>query len=149
MEICDKKKQGEYNMLHCVLMENHSGRCCFVIDKDSDKKITKPKRLKITNMQKLCLQCTYVPCSCRVCRSKLELHDCATEACTFKESNKFCKYFTIMKPALILSPNPCVKETIEDKMYLSACRCHEYLVREYRKIVADNWISDPELLIEI
>lgn len=119
MEICGKKKMGEHNMLHCVLMENHAVHCCFVVDEDSDKRIAKlKKRLKITNMQKLCLQCTYVPCSCRVCRSKLELPDCETESCTFKESNKFCKYFTIMKPAIVLTPNPCVKETIEDKMYL-------------------------------
>lgn len=118
MAICDKKKMGEHNMLHCVLMAGHEGDCCFVIDRDSDIKIKKPECKKITAMQKLCLQCTYVPCSCRVCRSKLKLPDCVTESCTFKESNKFCKYFTVMNPAIILTPNPFVKETIEDKMYL-------------------------------
>jgi hypothetical protein len=33
---CGIQKCGEYNMLVCVREFNHSGDCCFIIDREND-----------------------------------------------------------------------------------------------------------------
>lgn len=36
LEICDSKKCGEYNMLHCVREKGHAGEHSYVVDHVND-----------------------------------------------------------------------------------------------------------------